>query len=159
MISLYTHTGIFYLALWILSWQTLFPSGARPINLFLSCPCVRAWWQKKCYLTHFQRAINLMQALAAKHSAGSAHAERYPSVGNSSPCYGKCVREVPPKIRGLERDLFRTLLATASMASATCAHDTLTTTQVSRMLRHVVGSHIACNCRCGHFFGGRELAL
>ena len=36
--------------------------------------------------------------------------------------YGKCVREVPLKVRGLKLDLSRTLLATAAMASASCAH-------------------------------------
>ena len=60
--------------------------------------------------------------MAAKHSAGSARAECYPGVGNSCPCYGKCVREVPPKVRGLEPDFSRTMLATAAMVSAACAH-------------------------------------
>ena len=62
-----------------------------------------------------------MQALAAKHSAGSARAECYPGVGNSCPCYGKCVREIPPKVWGLKPDFSRMMLATAAMVSATCA--------------------------------------
>ena len=100
-----------------------------------------------------------------KHSADSAYAKHYPGVGNSCPCYGKCVREVP-NCKGLrlnlELDLSRTLLATAGMASATCAHAEYyasvgnATTRFGEINRRhspwvCAGSHIACDCGCGHF--------
>lgn len=44
-------------------------------------------------------------------------------VGNSCPCLGKCVREVlPRKVRGFKMDFSRTLLAMATVMSATDAH-------------------------------------
>ena len=84
-----------------------------------------------------------------------------------------CVRyRVRPRS---ERDLSRTLLATAAMASATRAHadyyasvenqwECYTTRFGEINRRHSpwvcnVGSHIACDCGCGHFVGWLALTV
>ena len=113
---------------------------------------------------------SLVQALAAKHSAGPARAECYPGVGNSCPCRGECVCEVPPKVRGSELDFSRTVLATAAVVSVTCARANCHPSVGDRWARHGtfrrnrptpfsldLCGQPARDCGCGHFIGGLAL--
>ena len=103
-----------------------------------------------------------MQALAAKHSACLARAECYLGMGNSCPCYGKCMCEVPPKVRGLEPNFSRTMLATAAMVSAACAHvDCYPSVGNPRSCYYTFGRSrvLPAIVRAGHIFGSVGVAI